>query len=313
MNVDRFLANLTEYRARNYSDAVRRWLVAEIRGNRVEARAARDDLAETVNETVGVAQVIGADLSLRQAAAVLTETDILARENRSAMVRFANEQTLIPRVTFAEALQDMIDRTPMTIRDAAIRTGEAIRRIYEERRAVAFAYASEPAITEKAKAIIVKALREGVTETVAGRRLTESAEKILGRVGDWPESYSRMAFRTNVNTAVTAGRFRQARDPDVAAATPAFRFDAIGDSDVRDNHYAANGVILSIRNRAWNRLAAPLGYNCRCQISLVGVPELRRRGKWRNGAVIESAVPSAAGPDPGFRHGGRPDLFLADL
>lgn len=307
MDPQQFLREITEHRARNYIDAVQRMLVARAQQNGDMLADARADLEETVNDTVGMAQVIGARTALREVAQAIGGANFGAD-----MVRFRNEQTIVPRVTFDEAVQDMVDRAPTTLRDAAERTAQAISRIYSERNAVAFVKSTNQAVTEKAQEIIARALREGIGEVQAGRMLS-SASSILQMAPGWSESYSRMAFRTNVNTAVTAGRFRQARDPDIQAVTPAFRFDAIGDADTRANHMAADGLIMSTRNPEWARLAPPLGYSCRCQASLVGVPELRRRGLYRNGAVVEGRPRAGAGPDEGFRHGGRPDLFLADL
>jgi len=78
-----------------------------------------------------------------------------------------------------------------------------------------------------------------------------------------------------------------------------------------NNHDAADGVILRVDNPEWRRIAPPLGYNCRCQVTLMSTPALRRMGRiGPDGQVIESRVPSGAFPDPGFRHGGRPDLFV---
>ena len=311
MNPQRFLAEVTEYRARNYTDAVRRMLVGKVQGNGDMVAEARADLEETVNETVGMAQIIGARTALREIAVAMRGVQ-MSEAGRRRMLAFSNEQTIVPRVTFEEALGDMVDRTPVTLRNAAERTAQAISKLYSERTAVAFVKATNQAVTERAQGIIAEALRTGIGEVQAGRLLASSSE-ILQMAPGWSESYSRMAFRTNVNTAVTAGRFRQARDPDVQAVTPAFRFDSVGDSDTRPNHFAADGLIMSTRNPEWARLAPPLGYSCRCQASLVGVPELRRRGLYRNGQVVEGRPRPGAGPDEGFRHGGRPDLFLAGL
>jgi SPP1 gp7 family putative phage head morphogenesis protein len=138
-----------------------------------------------------------------------------------------------------------------------------------------------------------------------------AVDEVAKQSAPWSEGYARMAFRTNINTAITAGRFRQVQDPDIREVVPAFRYDAVGDRDTRDNHRAANGLIMAVDNPAWGQIAPPLGHNCRCSLSLVSVPMLRRMGRIdRAGRVQSDRVPAGAHPDPGFRHGGRPDLMV---
>jgi len=308
---DKFLEDLSGRYARFYFAAIHDLYVALVSGNKPAAADARERLAELMAETMGAGEVLGASITLRAAARVLGPQAFAA--DRSRLLRFADEpsQTLLPRVTFTEALEDMVDRTPATIRNSAQRTAQKIAELYSKQRVVAFVMSAEETVTKEAQSFIARALREGIGEGEAGRRLAMSVNDIRKKSAEWSEAYARMVFRTNVNTAVTAGRFRQAQDPDIRAVVPAFRFDAVGDSDTRDNHDAADGMILRVDNPAWGRIAPPLGYNCRCQVSHVSRVELELAGRIdRNGNVIEDKVPASAFPDPGFRHGGRPDLFL---
>lgn len=313
--VDKFLEDVSGRHARFYFAAVHELFVATVRGDRTTASAARSDLARVTRETQGAAEIMGASIALRAAARAMTRPEAAAfcREP-GALIAFAADeqtQTLIPRVTFDEALADMVERTPVTIRNAAQRTALQIAKLYGAGTNVAFARASTEAVTKAAQQFIATTFRSGIDEGEAGRRLAMTVNEIRDATQAWSEGYARMVFRTNVNTAVTAGRFRQSRDPDVRAAVPAFRFDAVGDSDTRDNHGAADGMILSVDNPAWNNIAPPLGYNCRCQVSHVTRFELEAEGRIDDaGRVIEDRVPADAFPDEGFRHGGRPDLFL---
>jgi SPP1 gp7 family putative phage head morphogenesis protein len=313
MNLDaaRFLESLTLRHAKPYFGAVQDLFVTFIRNNRTGHADARNRLAEVVTETMGVAEVLGASLMLRTAA------DLMAREKFSRdcreLLAFADAptQSILPRVTLTEAVEDMVARTPATIRRAAERTASRIAELYGEGRVVAFARAAEAAVTRRAQKLIAEALREGIPEGEAGRRLRMGADEIRKRSRPWSEGYAQMAFRTNVNTAVTAGRFRQAQDPDIREVVPAFRFDAVGDADTRPNHEAADGVVLDVTDPQWARIAPPLGYNCRCQVSFVSRPELAAAGRLNpDGSVKKQRVPAAARPDPGFRHTGRPDLFM---
>lgn len=313
LEVARFLEDVEGRYAGRYRDAVQSLLIATARQSKPAAADARAQMQAVVTETMGIGEVLGATILLRQAAGVYVAEGAVLRADVGRMVAFreASSQTLLPHVTFDESLQDMIDRTPVTLRSAAERTAQRISELYGEGRVIAFARSAEQAVTERAQALIAQAIREGLPEAEAGSLLRLGVDEIRTRTEAWTDSYSRMAFRTNVNTAVTAGRFRQAQDQDVRQVIPCFRFDAVGDGDTRDNHEAANGRIWRVTNHVWNRLAPPLGFNCRCQVSLVSMPELRRLGRvGRNGSILEDSVPPGAFPDPGFRHGGRPDLFI---
>lgn len=316
LDAQKFLEDLTGRHARLYTDLVGDMVVAIAQADRVSLRAARKELEQVTTETMGAAEVLGASIMLQSAAKLLAQGGQTMRGDRRYMLAFADEptQTILPRVTFAEAVQDMVDRAPITIRNAAERTAQRISELYSSvRPMVGFARSAEQAVTERAQSLIAEAIREGIPEVDIGRRIVTDVNLIRTKTAAWSEGYARMAFRTNVNTAVSAGQFRQARDPDIRKVVPAFRFDAVGDADTRDNHNKADGIIMSVSNTDWSEIAPPLGYNCRCSVAFVGVPELRRRGLVRpNGDVIESKVPSGAFPDAGFRHAGRPDLFLGD-
>lgn len=138
---------------------------------------------------------------------------------------------------------------------------------------------------------------------VAGTR-PEKAKKILAKIAPFSEAYAETVYRTNLATAYTAGRFRQAQDPDVEAITPAFEYTPVGDSSTRHNHLAARGLLASIKDGIWDRFSPPMGFNCRCDLRLVDRFELEsRRLLLRNGQV-KRYVPSGFGeahPDKGFR------------
>lgn len=316
-DVDKYLEDLTGRHARFYTAAVHEMVVAMAMGNKPAAHDARVRLEEVITETMGIGEILGATSALQRTAALIREVPEAAPIKLGGddryLFNFAQEksQTLLPRVTFDEAVLDMVDRAPVTIRRAADRTAKRISQLYGEGRVVAFARSAEAAVTDRVQSLIAEAIREGVPEATTGRLIRLGVDEVSKRTAAWSEGYARMAFRTNLNTAATAGRFRQAQDPDVRRVIPAFRFDSVGDSDTRHNHDLIDGLIFSVRNTVWNKIAPPLGYNCRCQVSFVGLPELRRMGRIDDsGNVIESILPSAAGPDDGFRHGGRPDLFI---
>lgn len=314
LDVDRYLEAMDGRHAQFYARAVDDLLVALAQDDQDAIVEARANLARVIRDTMGVAEVLGAALMLREAAAAELEDGTGAHLRRHAadlmLFRESGAVPTLASVTFEEALADMVERTPVYLRSAAERTAQRISELYAKGRVVAFAKSAELAVTQKVQQIIASAIKSGITEVAAGKKITASVQKLRTLTEPWSQAYARMAFRTNVNTAVTAGRFRQVRDPDIAQVIPAFRFDAVGDSDTRPNHGAAHGRVWTVNNPVWKQLAPPLGYNCRCQVSLVTVPMLRRMGRVsRHGTVLEDSVPPGAHPDPGFRHGERPDLF----
>jgi SPP1 gp7 family putative phage head morphogenesis protein len=288
-------------------------LVAKARQNEVGTERARNRLGAVIMETMGVGEVLGATLALQSAAGVFAQ---LPSRDARGFQTFAKTptQTILPRVTLTEAVEDMIKRAPVTIRNAAERTAVNIARLYGVDSGgvaqVAFVRSAEQAVTERVQALIADAMRQGIAEGDTGREIVLAVDDIRRETAAWTDGYARMAFRTNVNTAVTAGRFRQAQDPDIRAVLPAFMFSTARDVDVRHNH-RAHGAVFRVDNPVWNRIAPPLGYNCRCRVDMITLPMLRRMGKINHdGSVRESSLPRGVGPDDGFRHGGRPDLFV---
>ena len=295
----KFLEDVSGRFAAPYEHAIRRMVIAMARGNDAALESARAHLADVVRESMGFAEILGSMM-------------VLQRVQEAMQFAGAPAQRILPAVTFQDALDDMVTRAPVTIRDAAERSAQRISELYGKGRVVAFAKSAESAVTEEVQRLIADAIRRGGSEAVVGKRITMSVESIRQATEPWTQAYARMAFRTNLGTATTAGQFRQVQDPVIRAITPAFRFDAVGDVDTRPNHMAADGRVYRVNNPVWSRIAPPLGYNCRCRLTLQTTAQLQRAGRINgSGEVIESSVSSQARPDPGFRHGGRPDLMLS--
>lgn len=298
-HIDRILETKSPHRSRFYRNAISDLFVAKVRGNREAAADALGVLADAMAETMAMAEVFGARYALQAA-------------HRGARFSDDPSTSIVSNVTLQEALDDLVTRAPVTLKDAAQRTADQIAELYTRDRVIAFARSAEEAVTKQAQKFIADAQLRGLEEGEAGELIAMKVEEVREKSEPWSEGYARLTFRNNVNTAVTAGRFRQVRDPDIKATVPAFRFDAVGDSDTRHNHDAADGKILSVDNPAWLTMAPPIGHNCRCGISHVSVVELEAMGRVRDdGSIVEDEMPADAFPDPGFRKGTRPDLLLA--
>lgn len=293
---EKFLTDVSGRYSKAYFAAIHDLYVATVRRNAPQARDARKALADAMLNTMGASEVLGAMMMLDQAA-------------RGA--QFAAEQQILPRVTLTEALEDLITRAPKTLKNAAQRTSQRIAQLYSEDRVMAFVRSAEATVTTEAQTWIARSFRDGLGESDAAKAIRFGVDRIRQETEPWSQGYSRLVFRNNVNTGVSAGRFRQAQDPAIKAILPAFRFDAVGDGDTRDNHDAADGIIMAVDNPEWRKIAPPIGHNCRCQIVAVPRIELEDLGRIKpDGSIIQDRVPPGAFPDPGFRHGGRPDLAM---
>lgn len=297
--IDRILETKSSRRSRFYFAAISDLFVAKVRGSREAEADALGALSKTMADTMAMAEVFGARYAL-------------AAARRGQQFADNPEHAILPNVTLEEALEDLVTRAPVTLKNAAQRTADQIAELYTQDRVIAFARSAEETVTKEAQRFLADAQLRGIDEGEAGRELAMSVNSVRSRSDEWSEGYARMVFRNNIGNAVTAGRFRQVRDPDIKAAVPAFRFDATGDSDTRDNHMAADGLIFSVDSPVWLTIAPPIGHNCRCGVSHVSSVELEAMGRLRDdGSVVDDTLPGDAFPDPGFRKGTRPDLMLS--
>lgn len=89
-------------------------------------------------------------------------------------------------------------------------------------------------------------------------------------------AYLETVYRTNIQTAYGAGRFRQITDPDVISVRRFVQYRTAGDNRVRENHRALDGVIFESSSGEWHRIAPPCGFNCRCSVVTLSDAQLKR-------------------------------------
>lgn len=260
------------------------------------ARAAFTGI-DTTQEQAALAELLGdtmalADLYGRRR--LLLEADAARQKEVKASVT-----PVVPHVEFDEAIEDLIRREPR-LADSA----EEVSKAYRTRHAFALARSADIVVTRRVQEFLVTALKEG-------RTVTEAKEVIAG-LGDFSQAYASTIFRTNLSTAYTAGRFRQAADPDVADVFAGFEYVAILDGSVRPNHAAAHGLVAAANDPIWQRFAPPLGYNERCSVRIITTFEAKERRLLDRDGRLKRWTPatfSAARPDAGFG-GGRPDIRI---
>lgn len=148
-------------------------------------------------------------------------------------------------------------------------------------------------LRERALRLLVESLQQGTTLQDFARQLR--TEEIGLGVTPSDSFYLETVYRTNVQSAYGAGRYRQITSPVVRAARPFVQYRTAGDSRVRESHRLLNGRIFRQDDPEWSRYAPPNGYACRC-----GVVTLRESQVDPSRVVSARDLPAEAAPDPGF-------------
>lgn len=188
---------------------------------------------------------------------------------------------------FDEAVQEFLGKR--------IVTPEEFRRLSDAARTRSFTATmlASDGLREHAFELLAKALQEGSTLRDFAAQL-QAGEVSLGVTPSSP-AYIETVYRTNIQSAYGAGRYRQITNPVVVAARPYIEYRTAQDSRVRPSHALLDGVIFEQSDPNWSRYAPPNGYNCRC-----GIVTLRARDVDRSRVVASSDLPADTLPDSGF-------------
>lgn len=88
---------------------------------------------------------------------------------------------------------------------------------------------------------------------------------------------TRVIYDTNLRTARMAGRWAQYQR--VKARRPYLQYQTAGDSRVRPEHAAWDGIVLPIDDAWWQTHYPPNGWGCRCSTRSLSERQLQREGK----------------------------------
>jgi SPP1 gp7 family putative phage head morphogenesis protein len=102
-------------------------------------------------------------------------------------------------------------------------------------------------------------------------------------------------FRTNMQSAYAAGRYKQMRR--VASRRPFWQYRAVGDQRTRQSHAAMNGLVFPADDPIWNTWYPPNGYMCRCKVRSLSARQVKKQG-----IKVEKGTKVIMPPDPGFRN-----------
>lgn len=167
-------------------------------------------------------------------------------------------------------------------------------------RAAAFTIArvEEEALVSAVHGKIESALRG---ESTLGQFLKE-APALFQAAGVTPTSQHHLEtmFRTNTLTALGAGKWAEAHDPELAELFPLYRYSAILDDRTREDHAKMNGFTAPIDDPAWESFWPPNGYNCRCTTVPLSSAYIDRH-RVRESRATHPGRTGAIQPDPGFR------------
>ncbi len=250
------------------TDAVRAMVRAEARN----APQPLERFGEAIRKHMAAADLVG-------------RMQVIRTLDRVKLAAVPDPVTGVARVTFGEALENIVNREPRLAGSA-----EIVRRVYSEEQGFALARSASLEVTKRVQAAVARGVRTGEIPDV---------------LEDFTRAYSQVVLRTNIATAHGAGRLQQARA--LGPALPAFEYSAVRDSVARPDHRAMHGVIALTTAPVWDVWATPNGFSCRCSLRLVSARELRRRGI-QEAQIANVGPPAGLAPDLGFS--GRPDVGL---
>ena len=185
---------------------------------------------------------------------------------------------------FDEAVQEFLSKR--------IVTPEEFRRLSDAARTRAFTatYLASDGLREHAFELLAKALQEGSTLRDFAAQL-QAGEVSLGVTPSSP-AYIETVYRTNIQSAYGAGRYRQITNPVVVAARPYIEYRTAQDSRVRPSHALLDGVIFEQSDPNWSRYAPPNGYNCFSAGTLVQGKAVAALRAWYAGELVELTTES---------------------
>lgn len=220
----------------------------------------------------------------------------------------------MPKITFEplafdEAIKYFQAKLPLLAEEFAL--------LFDEAKLLAFnvAHISSLDILTAVHEELGTALEEGATV----RDFRKSVNGILeakGFEGLTPYRADNI-FRTNMQTALQVGRYKQMTHPAVIQTRPYWMYVAVKDDRTRPEHWAMDGKVYPADHPFWDTWYPPNGYRCRCTVVTLSAEEVEDMGK-----PIEETVPTVVetergvirvAPDEGFAFNPGKVAWEADL
>lgn len=122
-------------------------------------------------------------------------------------------------------------------------------------------------VTGLAQADLVKLVSDGLEEALKnGETMPQFRERILKAIENqgWKEYRLETIFRTNMQTAYSAGRYLKMQA--VKKTRPYWQYMAVMDKRTRPSHAILNGLVYPADHEFWNSNYPPNGFRCRCGV-----------------------------------------------
>lgn len=116
-----------------------------------------------------------------------------------------------------------------------------------------------------------EALKNGETLEGFKERIAEAI-----RTQGWHDYRVENIFRTNMQTAYAAGRYKKMQA--VKKSRPYWQYMAIMDRRVRPSHAILNGMVYPADHEFWKTNYPPNGFRCRCGVRTLSERQVKRMG-----------------------------------
>lgn len=186
----------------------------------------------------------------------------------------------IPILPMKEALKFWHKKIPVT--------ASAYRDLQEEYRIMAFTVAKLAQLDQITA--VKKSLQRALKNGESFETWQKKSADIFIRAGWTGDTRYRLdtIFRTNIQTAYNAGRWKQAEKG--KKDRPYAMYDAINDGRARPTHLAQDGKVYPIDSIFWRTWWPPNGFRCRCSVITLSEEDIKE-GKLQ-------VRDEAAGPNP---------------
>lgn len=139
---------------------------------------------------------------------------------------------------------------------------------------------------------LLRQLEEGGTFAEFAQAVRD--EQVTFGIGGADQAYLETVYRTNLQTAYGAGRFRAINEPDVALAFPYWQSRSSGDDRVEPQPCGVLATkIFRVGNAVTDVLYSPNHFSCRCASVPLSEGDLRGRRVW-------DTIPPGGEPMAGF-------------